>query len=108
MQIPKPRYSLHIGGKSHSSMTGEMLIELEKIMIQEKPDMVLVYGDTNSTLTGALSASKLHIPVAHVEAGMRSFNKKIPEEVNRYLLTIYQRIFSVQQTNLPIIYVKKD
>jgi UDP-GlcNAc3NAcA epimerase len=85
MKIPQPKYSLNIGGKSHSAMTGEMLIELERIMQAEKPDMVLVYGDTNSTLAAALSASKLHIPVAHIEAGMRAFNKRIPEEINRIL-----------------------
>ncbi len=85
MQIPSPTHSLNIGGKSHGEMTGEMLIKMEALLLQEKPDIVLVYGDTNSTLAGALAASKLHIPVAHVEAGMRAFNKRIPEEVNRVL-----------------------
>jgi UDP-GlcNAc3NAcA epimerase len=78
-----PKYHCGINGGNHGEMTGRMLIEIEKILTAERPDVVLVYGDTNSTLAGALAAVKAHIPVAHVEAGLRSFNLKSPEEINR-------------------------
>ena len=85
MQIPKPNYFLGIGGKSHGAMTGQMIERIEDVALEEKPDWIMVYGDTNSTLAGAIVSSKLHIKLAHIEAGLRSFNMKMPEEVNRIL-----------------------
>lgn len=85
LQMPKPDFMLGIHGGTHGEMTGRMLTDIERIIIDTRPDRLLVYGDTNSTLAGALAAAKLHVPVAHIEAGLRSFNMRMPEEINRIL-----------------------
>lgn len=85
LRLPSPHFQLNLGGLSHGAMTGRMIEELERIFQIEKPDNVIVFGDTNSTLAASLAASKMHIPLSHIEAGLRSFNKKMPEEINRIL-----------------------
>jgi UDP-N-acetylglucosamine 2-epimerase len=101
LNIAEPAYYLNIGSASHGEQTGRMLTEIEKVLLEEKPGMVLVYGDTNTTLAGSLAAVKLHIPVAHVEAGLRSFNKRMPEEINRILTDrVSDFLFSPTETGL--------
>jgi UDP-GlcNAc3NAcA epimerase len=107
MQIPTPNYNLEINSISHGAMTGRMLEKIECILLKEKPDFVMVYGDTNSTVAGALAAKKLHIKVIHIEAGLRSFNMQMPEEINRIITDRISDILCCP-TNTAMINLQKE
>jgi UDP-GlcNAc3NAcA epimerase len=101
LMIPKPNYNLNVGSSSHGEQTAQMIKGIEKILIDEKPNYIILYGDTNSTLAGCIAAAKIHIPIAHIEAGLRSFNKSMPEEINRIMCDhVSTLLFSPTQTGI--------
>ncbi|MDC3203585.1 UDP-N-acetylglucosamine 2-epimerase, partial [Prochlorococcus sp. AH-716-B04] len=107
LEITKPHFNLGISSGTHGSNTGRMLIEIEKILINEKPEGLIVYGDTDSTLAGALAASKIDIPIFHIEAGLRSFNTKMPEELNRKI-TDHLSSFCFAPTDVAVLNLRKE
>ena len=107
LNIPKPEYNLGISGGTHAQMTGKMMIAIEDVLIQERPDWLLVYGDTNSTLAAALAAAKLHIPICHVEAGARTFSRTNPEEINR-ICTDHISTLLLASTESGMTYLKQE
>lgn len=107
LDLPQPNYTLGIGSSSHGTQTGEMMIRLEQIVLDEKPDWVVVYGDTNSTVAGALVAAKMNIPLAHIEAGLRSYDRTMPEEVNRVITDHISNIL-LAPTETAVINLKNE
>ena len=105
--IPRPKYNLEISGGTHGENSGRMIEKIEKVLIKENPDLVILYGDTDSTLSGAIAASKLYIPIAHVEAGLRSFNRKQPEEINR-VITDHLSDICLAPTNQAVLNLENE